>query len=90
MLDMLHGMGLALSTIERKDLSAEQISDIQLVCNSPSLTRSLKGHIMNGPTSLGDLTSTNDRLMVKRVLANVRKLTRRGFRVTLTAASGED
>jgi len=75
-------MGLARGTIKRRCTTTLNIHKVTVLCDSSAVVELVKFHRDSGPKSLDNVTSTNDRATVKRVLVGIRELSRRGVDVS--------
>ncbi len=89
MFAMLHAMGLARGTIKRWRTKTLRIEKVTVLCGSSAVVDLVNFHRDHGPESLEKMTSANDRAMVKRVLAGLRQLLRRGVEVAI-AEDGQE
>jgi len=85
MLALLHALGLACSTIKRRPKTV-QLQKVTILSSSPTIVQIVNHHIKHAPKSLEDVASTNDRLMIKRVVAGVRRLSHHGLEVSISIA----
>lgn len=90
MLALVHALGLAHGTIKRGCPKAVQIKKVTVFSDSPKVVHTINQHIKYAPDRLRDVASTNDRSMIKRVIARVRRLSRRGLEVAIAVSSGKD
>ncbi|KAI9677943.1 MAG: hypothetical protein M1822_008051 [Bathelium mastoideum] len=88
MLALVHALGLAKRTIKRYSLQTTKVQKIQVYSDSSEVVQTVNHHISHAPTSLANVTSTYDRLMVRRVVTKAQQLSRQGFKVYITD-SGE-
>jgi predicted MarR family transcription regulator len=90
MLALLHALGLARGTIKRHCSKTVQLQEVTIHSSSPAIIQIVNHHIKHAPKSLEDVASTNDRLMIKRVVAGVRKLSHYGLKVSIAVFGTED
>ena len=83
MLALLYALRLARRTIKKTRPEAVQLEKVKIFCSSPKVVHIVNHHIEHAPLSLEDVASTNDQLMIKRVVASVRKLSRKGLGVSI-------
>ena len=76
MLALLHSLGLAHGTIKRAKPEVVQLRMVKVYSNSSCVVESINHHIERAPDSLQDVVSDEDRSMVRRVLASIRRLSR--------------
>ncbi|KAL9078421.1 MAG: hypothetical protein Q9157_002649 [Trypethelium eluteriae] len=67
MLALVHALGLANGTIKRHSSQATKVQKVAVYSDSFKIVESINHHIKHAPTSLAEVKSTNDRLMIKRV-----------------------
>ncbi|KAI6083555.1 hypothetical protein F4821DRAFT_244573, partial [Hypoxylon rubiginosum] len=84
MLTMLHALGLARTTIKRGFPRGVQLQGVTVYSESARDVLRVNHHIEQGPDSLQDVKSANDRKMIGKVLAAVRKLSRPGLHVSIS------
>jgi hypothetical protein len=83
-------LGLARSTIKRTCPPARfDVHSVTVLCGSPAVVELLAHHQAHGPTSLGSVGSAEDRAMVRRVLASVKRLARCKVRVAVVEDGAE-
>ncbi|ERF75586.1 hypothetical protein EPUS_04566 [Endocarpon pusillum Z07020] len=87
MLALVYALGLAHGTIKRDCPKVFQLQKGTIFSESPKVVQTIKHHIKYAPDSLGDVTSTNDRSIIKRVIAGVHRLSRRGLEVAIAISS---
>jgi predicted MarR family transcription regulator len=90
MLALLHALGLARGTIKRHCSKTVQLQEVTIHSSSPAIIQIVNHHIKHAPKSLEDVASTNDRSMIKRVVAGVRKLSHYGLKVSIAVFGTED
>ena len=90
MLALLHGLGLAGGTIKRRCPKTVQLQRVTILSSSPTIVQIVNHHIKHAPKSLEDVASTNDRSMIKRVVAGVRRLSHHGLEVSIAVFGRED
>jgi ribonuclease HI len=90
MFALVHALGLAHGTIKRGCPKAVQLQKVTVFSDSPKVVQTINHHIKYAPDSLRDAASTNDRSIIKRVIAGVRRLSRRGLEVAIAVPSGKD
>ncbi|KAK5741369.1 hypothetical protein LTR17_004076 [Elasticomyces elasticus] len=93
MLGLLHSLGLACSTTTDPTRGFSHVGFVRVVFASPAAAatvRLIKHHIENAPESLEDVISTDDQLMIKRVVAAVRKLAKHVPAVSIDVAALKD
>lgn len=90
MLALLHALGLARSTVKRRCSKTVQLQKVTILSGSPTVIQIVNHHIKHAPKSLEDVASTNDRSMIKRVVAGVRKLSNYGLEVSIAVFGEED
>jgi hypothetical protein len=83
MFAILHAMGLARGTIKRRCTTNLKTRRVTVLCGSLTVVEWVNSHRDYGPENLQNVTSTNDRSMIKRVLTGIRELSRRGVDVTI-------
>ena len=89
MLAVVRALNLAKGTIKRHSSKAARVQKVTVYSNSPKVVETINHHIKHAPTSLNNVTSTNDRLMIKRVVTGARKLSRQGLEISIVGSSGE-
>lgn len=90
MLALLHALGLACATIKRRCPKTVQLQRVTILSSSPTIVQIVNHHVKNAPKSLEDVASTNDRSMIKRVVAKVRRLSHYGLEVSIAVFDRED
>ncbi|KAF7506179.1 hypothetical protein GJ744_012159 [Endocarpon pusillum] len=90
MLALVYGLGLAHGKIKRDCLKAFQLQKVTIFSDSPKVVQRFHHHINYAPDSPGDETSINDRSIIKRVIAGVHGLSRRGLEVAIAISSEKD
>ncbi|KAK3621896.1 hypothetical protein LTR56_013414 [Elasticomyces elasticus] len=93
MLGLLHTLGLACSTTTDPKSGLSHVGSVRVIFASPAAAatvRLIKHHIENAPESLEDVVSTNDQMMIKRVVAAVRKLAKHVPAVSIDVAASKD
>ncbi|KAL9043251.1 MAG: hypothetical protein Q9214_003556 [Letrouitia sp. 1 TL-2023] len=90
MLALLHALGLARVTIKRGSPRCVRFQSVVVFSESSKVVQLVNHHIEHGPDSLQDVTSTNDRKMIKSVLAAVQRLSRHGLHVSIRVSSRGD
>ncbi|OCK87225.1 uncharacterized protein K441DRAFT_486719, partial [Cenococcum geophilum 1.58] len=90
MLALLHALGLACGTIKRRCPKTVQLQKVTILSSSPTIVQIVNHHIKHAPKSLEDVASTNDRSMIKRVVAGVRRLSHHGLEVSIAVFGRED
>lgn len=89
MFAILHAMGLARGTTKRRRTATLRIQKVVVLCGSSKVINLVNFRRDHGPECLERVTSTNDRSMIKRVLKDIRVLTRREVDVTI-AEDGQE
>ncbi|KAK3633351.1 hypothetical protein LTR56_013334 [Elasticomyces elasticus] len=93
MLGLLHSLGLACSIITDSKSGFNHVGSVRVIFASPAAAatvRLIKHHIENGPESLEDVVSTDDQMMIKRVVAAVRKLAKHVPAASINVAALKD
>lgn len=88
MLAMVHALGLAHRTVKRRCPKAVQLQKVTIFSDLPSAVQAVNHHMNYNANSLRDVVSTNDRSIIKRIVARVRKLSHRGLEVAIEVSSG--
>lgn len=91
MLALVHALDLAHDTIKRGYHKAIQLRKVVVFSDADAtmVVQTVHHHIEHNPDSLRDVARTNDRLMIKRVIDRVQRLTRHGLEVTITVSNRE-
>ena len=87
MLALLHALGLARGTVKRSSQRAVELKRVAVFSESLEVVGKINHHLKYAPHSLQDVASANDRAIIKRVIAGVRKLSRHGLEVTIATSS---
>jgi hypothetical protein len=83
-------LGLARSTIKRTCTPARfDVKSVTVLCDLPAVVELLAHHRAHGPASLRSVGSAEDRAMVRKVLASVKRLARCGVRVAVRKDGAE-
>jgi hypothetical protein len=90
MLAMQHALGLARSTIKEGIPRGFNLQWIKLFSEAWYVVQLVNHHRERGPKSLSEVTSTNDREMIKRVLSAIKKVSRLGLDITISVAEKGD
>ncbi|KAK5690806.1 hypothetical protein LTR97_011967 [Elasticomyces elasticus] len=93
MLGLLHTLGLACSTTADPKSGFSQIGSARVVFASPAAAatiRLIKHHIENAPESLEDVISADDQMIIKRVVAAVRKLAKHVPATSIDVVASKD
>ncbi|UPX09462.1 uncharacterized protein EKO05_0000151 [Ascochyta rabiei] len=84
MLALVLAMGLARSTLKRQYAAARiKVQSVTVLCSLPAVVEVIKHHRACGTKSLESVVSTEDRSMLRRVLAGVRRLSRYNVQVSV-------
>lgn len=90
MLGLVHALGLAHGTIKQGFSKAMHPQKVTVFSTSIKTVQTINHHIKHDSNSLQDVVSTNDRSLIKRVIAGVHRLSRCGLEVVLTISNGKD
>lgn len=83
-------MGLARSTIKRQCTTASiAMQSVTVLCRLPTVVKLIKYHRARGPKSVETLVSAEDRSMMKRVLASIKRLSRYNVQVSVVEDGAE-
>lgn len=93
MLALVHALGLALGlaygTIKQGRSRAFQPQKVTVFSASVKAVQTINHHIKQASNSLRDVASTNDRSIIKRVIARVQRLSRCGLEVVISISDGK-
>lgn len=90
MFALVLAMGLAHSTLKRQCTTARiKVQSVTVLCSLPAVVELIKYHRTHGPKSLESVVSTEDRSMMKRVLASVKRLSRYNVQVSVVEDGAE-
>lgn len=90
MLALMHALGLAYGTIKRGCPKAVQVKRVTVFSDSPKVVRTINYHIKHRLESFPNIASTNDYLVIKRVITKVRRLSSLGLEVAIVVFNGKD
>ena len=90
MLALLHALCLARATVKRGYPKTTQLQKVTVFSDSPKIVQSINHHAKYAPDSLQDVKSTNDRSLIQKVIAGIRRLSRRGLEVAISVSSDKD
>ncbi|EUC29503.1 hypothetical protein COCCADRAFT_29422 [Bipolaris zeicola 26-R-13] len=80
----------ARSKIRRKCTATRiKVQSIMVLCSLPAVVELIKHHQAHGPNSLESVVSKEDRSMIRRVLATVRRLSRYDVQVSIVENGAE-
>jgi hypothetical protein len=83
-------LGLARCTIERTCTTARiKVQSVTVLCSSPAVVELIKYRRAHGPASLESVVSAEDRAMVRKVVASVKRLARCNVQVAVLEDGAE-
>ncbi|KAJ8112353.1 hypothetical protein OPT61_g5255 [Boeremia exigua] len=89
MFALILAMGLACSTIKRWTTAYVKVQSVTVLCGLPAVVELIKHHRAHGPKSLESVVTTEDRSMMIRVLASVKRLSRYNVQVSVVEDEAE-
>jgi ribonuclease HI len=98
MLALVHALGLAHGTVKRGCPKAiSQLREITVFAESSEVVQTVNYHMLDGNRSCENVTSTLDRLMIKRVIAGAKRLLHRakkhlgrGVKITIALHTADE
>lgn len=90
MLVLVHALGLAYGSCKRCPLKSICFQKVVIFLDSPRVVEKINHRINQASDSFQDITSTNDRSMLMRVINGVQRLSRNGLEVTITVPSKKE
>ncbi|KAI4166371.1 MAG: hypothetical protein LQ342_000261 [Letrouitia transgressa] len=89
-LALLHALALARATVKQGSPRCVQFQSVVVFSESSKVVQLVNHHMEHGPDRLEDVTSTNDRKMIKKVLTAVQRLSHHGPNVSISVSSRGD
>lgn len=90
MFALVLAMGLARSTLKRQYAAAHfKVQSVTVLCNLPAVVEVINDHQARGTESLESVVSMEDRSMLRRVLAGVRRLSQHNVQVSVVGYGAE-
>jgi hypothetical protein len=90
MFALVLAMGLARSTVKRQYATTRiKVQSVTVLCSLPAVVEMIKDHRARDTKSLESVVSTEDRSMLRRVLAGVRRLSRYNVQVSVVEYGAE-